>query len=81
MNKTNIIFALTVLVLCLFKSECAYISPSQMQVILNKIDSMFFVANPTTGMDIRKFIRAAFHDCMGGCDGSLNLTNSANRGL
>lgn len=32
-------------------------------------------------MEIRKFLRAAFHDCMGGCDGSINTAKTDNRGL
>lgn len=32
-------------------------------------------------MPIKKVLRLAFHDCMDGCDGSVNLNNSDNRGL
>ncbi len=78
MSKNNILLA-PILVLLITQST-SLITPAQMDVILTSIDSLFFV-NPTKGMDIRKFVRAAFHDCMGGCDGSINLANSANRGL
>lgn len=52
-----------------------------MQTILDTVDSFFFLKNPKYNIEIAKLLRSAFHDCMGGCDGSLNLTNSANRGL
>jgi hypothetical protein len=53
----------------------------EMDTMLNTIDSYFFLPNPQFKMEIRKFLRAAFHDCMGGCDGSITLTNTDNRGL
>jgi hypothetical protein len=53
----------------------------EMETMINTIDSYFFVAHPKFKMEIRKFLRAAFHDCMGGCDGSISLTNTDNRGL
>lgn len=49
--------------------------------MLQVIDGYFFVASPSKNMEIRKFLRAAFHDCMGGCDGSINLAKTDNRGL
>ena len=57
------------------------ITPQEMQTILDTVDSFFFAQNPKYKIEIAKLLRSAFHDCMGGCDGSLNLTNSANRGL
>ncbi len=57
------------------------ISPLEMNGILQTIDSYFFGSKPRFDLEVRKFIRAAFHDCMGGCDGSLNTTNPANKGL
>ena len=57
------------------------ITPLEMNGILQTIDSYFFDSKPKFDLEIRKFIRAAFHDCMGGCDGSLNTTNPANKGL
>lgn len=57
------------------------ITPQEMQTILDTVDSFFFAKNPKYNIEIAKLLRSAFHDCMGGCDGSLNLTNGANRGL
>jgi hypothetical protein len=57
------------------------ITPLEMNDILAAIDAYFFNPNPTFNVEIRKFIRGAFHDCMGGCDGSINASNPANRGL
>ena len=66
--------------------NCEVISPNQitpleMNGILETIDSYFFKPNPIFNVEIRKFLRGAFHDCMGGCDGSINASNPANRGL
>lgn len=55
------------------------ISPDVMDSLLRTIDTKFFTA--AQPIQIKKFLRAAFHDCMGGCDGSINLTNTENRGL
>jgi hypothetical protein len=52
-----------------------------MDSMLATLDSFFFSPTPKYNMEIRKFLRAAFHDCMGGCDGSINLTKTDNRGL
>jgi hypothetical protein len=57
------------------------ITPLEMNGMLETIDSYFFSASPTFDQQIRKFLRGAFHDCMGGCDGSINVTNPSNRGL
>lgn len=56
-------------------------SALEVDTMLTTIDNLFFAPSHQLNMEIRKFLRAAFHDCMGGCDGSLNLLNSANRGL
>ena len=57
------------------------ITPYVMDNLLNIIDSYFFVPTPLYSIQIKKFLRAAFHDCMGGCDASLNLYHTENRGL
>ena len=49
--------------------------------MLTYIDSIFFNPSVTNAPDLRKFLRMAFHDCMGGCDGSLNFSNPDNGGL
>lgn len=49
--------------------------------MLVTIDSYFFSSTPKYPIEIRKFLRAAFHDCMGGCDGSINIAKADNRGL
>jgi len=38
-------------------------------------------ANTTQGPLGPKFVRLAFHDCVGGCDGCVDLTNGDNAGL
>jgi len=56
------------------------ITPAIMDDLLTTIDNTWF--NTTSSVPpIKKILRVAFHDCMGGCDGSLNLNNSDNRGL
>lgn len=57
------------------------ITPHEMNGMLETIDTYFFNPSPIFNLEIRKFIRGAFHDCIGGCDGSLNITNPPNRGL
>lgn len=58
------------------------ITPEVMDNILGIIDlNVIPPLNPQAQLRIRKFLRAAFHDCMGGCDGSLNLFATENRGL
>lgn len=52
-----------------------------MESILTVIDSYFFTSSPLFPTDIRKFLRLTFHDCMGGCDGSINFENADNSGL
>ncbi len=52
-----------------------------MNDMLDTIDTYFFRSSPILDLEIRKFIRGSFHDCMGGCDGSINTTNPSNRGL
>jgi hypothetical protein len=52
-----------------------------MNGILETIDNYFFTYSAIFDLPIRKFLRGAFHDCMGGCDGSLNTTNPSNNGL
>lgn len=56
------------------------ITPSVMDDLLDIIDATWFTTTSTVP-PIKKLLRTAFHDCMGGCDASLNLTNSDNRGL
>lgn len=56
-------------------------TPAEMETILHTIDNYFFLPNSTYKVEIRKFLRGAFHDCLGGCDGSLNLERTGNRGL
>lgn len=80
-NKSSIsLLALALLAILLVPTSQVF-SALEVDTMLTTIDNLFFVANPQSRMEVRKFLRAAFHDCMGGCDGSLNLMNSANRGL
>lgn len=56
--------------------------PETMENLLVEIDTIFFTdADPSGNKHIRKILRAAFHDCMGGCDSRINLLNTENRGL
>lgn len=57
------------------------ITPQVMDNLLTIMDNYFFVPTPLYSVLIKKFLRTAFHDCMGGCDGSLNLFKTENRGL
>lgn len=52
-----------------------------MDNLITIVDRYFFNTDATDPIPIKKFLRAAFHDCMGGCDGSINLFQSENRGL
>jgi hypothetical protein len=54
---------------------------AEMESMLQTIDGYFFSSSPIFDMEIRKFLRAAFHDCMGGCDGSIDTSKTNNRGL
>ena len=58
------------------------ITRSDLTNILNLIDQLIFdQANIPSGLQIRKHCRAMFHDCTQGCDGSINIGNTENRGL
>jgi hypothetical protein len=71
-----------ILAVCLVQGNSAAFTALEMHTMLQDIDSYFFIGpNPQFRMEIRKFLRAAFHDCMGGCDGSIDLTKTDNRGL
>lgn len=59
----------------------ATLSPTDIQSMITIIDGYFFNSSAQFPTDIRKFLRMAFHDCMGGCDGSLNFDNPDNGGL
>lgn len=76
-------FVLIATVLCLnfAPASSQSFTPSEMETILKVIDTYFFLPFPTYKIEIRKFLRGAFHDCMGGCDGSINLLMTDNRGL
>ena len=76
-----------IIALALSIAHCEVISanevtPLEMNGMLEAIDSYFFKPNASLfDVEIRNFIRGAFHDCMGGCDGSINASNPSNRGL
>ena len=74
---------LTAAIISLFilPGSCQTFTPLDMYKMLQDIDSYFFNLNPQFSIEIRKFLRAAFHDCMGGCDGSINISKTENRGL
>jgi len=52
-----------------------------MQQLLTAVDTLFFGDQPLRNIKISRVIRLSFHDCMQGCDGSININNIANRGL
>jgi len=59
----------------------ATISPAIMDQIISIIDKYYFNENAIFPIGRRKVLRLALHDCMGGCDGSLNINNTGNNGL
>lgn len=52
-----------------------------MDQLVKIIDKYYFINPPIYGLQIRKVLRLVLHDCMGGCDGSINANNIANKGL
>lgn len=52
-----------------------------MDSILQAIDNIIFSPTAPGAIQIKKLLRAPFHDCMGGCDARINLENTENRGL
>lgn len=74
---------LKIIIFCFFflAGSCQSFTPLEMHLMLQDIDNYFFKQSPQFNMEIRKFLRAAFHDCMGGCDGSINIQKTDNRGL
>jgi len=54
------------------------ISNSQLQTIAAAIDA--WIANSTV-VSTASLVRLSFHDCVGGCDGCINVTNPDNNGL
>jgi hypothetical protein len=83
MRVRNLSLLLAVLFICCLQPVHTQLSftPSDMEVMLKAIDNLFFVASPAKNIEVRKFLRAAFHDCMGGCDASINIFKTDNRGL
>eukprot|EP00042_Codosiga_hollandica_P055226 m.768702 g.768702 ORF g.768702 m.768702 type:complete len:425 (-) comp59075_c0_seq25:100-1374(-) len=59
-------------------SQCAGGFTSQQYDAAEKDFTAFFTANMTRGA---KIVRLAFHDCVGGCDGCININQPANAGL
>ena len=50
--------------------------------ILDKIDELIFdVPDQIDALQIRKLLRAMFHDCNLGCDASISRDSTYNRGL
>ena len=49
-----------------------------LQELLNKIDADLYGLNP---IKLATTVRLAFHDCVSGCDGSVDLFGTQNRGL
>ena len=52
-----------------------------MEQLVKVVDSLFYTPGSPFNGNNRKYFRFAFHDCMGGCDGSINATNPSNKGL
>ena len=77
-----VVLVVAILASCLVQGNSQSFTALEMDTMLQDIDSYFFSGiNSQFKMEIRKFLRAAFHDCMGGCDGSINLAKTDNRGL
>jgi len=67
----------TLLVSTLVGSSLQFVSPttSEITAMKNKIRSV------VRGSTLATTVRLAFHDCVGGCDGCLNINNADNAGL
>ena len=59
-------------------SNLAEITPEVLQELLNLIDSDLYRFN---AIELAPTVRLAFHECVSGCDGSVNLSATQNRGL
>mmetsp|Transcript_29448 Transcript_29448/g.46406 ORF Transcript_29448/g.46406 Transcript_29448/m.46406 type:complete len:582 (-) Transcript_29448:87-1832(-) len=59
-------------------------TPCEMQAMIDHIDETLAIwdAEPAQlQKNVAKIVRLSFHDCVGGCDGAVNLANPANHGL
>jgi hypothetical protein len=74
-NKQGQLFIVVIVatLLTTIQPTTTTIAPHVMDNLLTIVDSYFFSLTPLYSAPIKKFIRAAFHDCMGGCDGSINF--------
>jgi hypothetical protein len=57
------------------------LTPQQLENIIREIDPLISGVGAGSPIQIRKLLRAAFHDCTQGCDARINLETTANRGF
>lgn len=57
------------------------LTPEVMDEILSIIDRQFFTTSSPLPINLATALRGTFHECIAGCDGSINLNNVDNRGL
>jgi hypothetical protein len=81
--KVGYLLLLAVIACSLQSVHSQFFTNIEMHYMLQTIDSYFFSVTPPPvyNVEIRKFLRLVFHDCMGGCDGSIKTTNPDNKGL
>eukprot|EP00121_Abeoforma_whisleri_P003918 Awhi_evm1s3531 len=76
-NSLNQVILLTLALSHNFVREALAITIEE-QVIIENVLHGFINQNDD---NIAKFVRLSFHDCVGGCDGCLNVNNPDNNGL
>ena len=85
MTKTSklkqVVFALLILQSLVQAQIVSILSPEKMEELLVAIDDKVFTNGARPLPLEATHCRAAFHDCAGGCDGSINTGNSENNGL
>ena len=57
-----------------FTADCSGLTDSEVSQVLRKARSVVAPAKPA-------MVRLTFHDCVGGCDGCLNVNDPDNAGL
>eukprot|EP00121_Abeoforma_whisleri_P016164 Awhi_evm1s14843 len=75
MLSTTSFFSL--LVIITIALETIALTPAQQTAVEALIDNLI----DDDDDEVPKLVRLSFHDCVGGCDGCINLNNPENNGL